>query len=99
MQNTEADRGSLLAGYPLRRSIVPERANRLDPPCAQRRNQRRTCARRDDAEQGCGVGDRIEETHARADLLCRGRRKEHAAERGREAAPEEQPDSDGTSQL
>ena len=81
------------------KSILPERADRIDPRCAQRWNQRRTCARRDDAEQACGVRDRIEEAHARPDLLCRRRRQEHGAERGREAASEEQPDADGTSRL
>ena len=79
--------------------MLPERADRIDPRCAQRWNQRRTCARRDDAEQACGVGDRIEEAHDRTDQLCRGRRQERGAEPGRQAAAEEQPDADGPSRL
>jgi hypothetical protein len=68
-------------------SILPERGDRIDPSGAQRRNQRCTCAHRDDAEQACGVGDWIEQTHDRSDQLCRRRRQERGAERSRGERP------------
>lgn len=43
--------------------ILPERGHRVDPRRAQRGNQRRAHARRDDAEQARGVRNRIEEAN------------------------------------
>lgn len=84
---------------PLNGSILPERGDGIDPPCTQRRNQRGTGARRDDAEQAGGVGDGIEEAYGRPDLLCRRRRQEAGPERDRQAAAEEQPEANGSSRL
>src|SRR4029453_14481839 len=90
--------GNAILLRPIRKngSILPERTDRVDPSGAQRGNERRTGARGDDNEQACGVGDRIEETYARSDVVCRRCRQEHGAERDREAAAKEQTDADGT---
>ena len=45
-------------------------------------------------QQARRVGDRVEQAHGRPDLLRYGRRQERGAERGREAAAEEQAEAD-----
>lgn len=85
--------------FVIRWSELSEGRDRMDPCCAQRRNQRRTCACRNDAEQADNVGDRIENAHDRTDQPCRRRRQQRGTESSREAAAEEQPDADGASGL